>query len=59
MTLRVPKAELPTELSANVIQQFGAGPAPLVVTWHTPRVDLAAVVWGGPGGAWRPISCAA
>ncbi len=52
MTLRVPKAQLPTELSENMIQQFGAVPEPLEVTWHNPKVAQAALEMGGKAGAW-------
>jgi len=38
MALRVPKAELPSELSENMIKQLGAVPEPVEVVWHNPKV---------------------
>ncbi|MCB8901163.1 MULTISPECIES: carboxymuconolactone decarboxylase family protein [unclassified Streptomyces] len=38
MALRVPKAELPTELSESMIKQLGAVPEPVEVVWHSPEV---------------------
>jgi hypothetical protein len=38
MALRVSKAELPAGLSESLIEQFGAVPEPLEVTWHNPKV---------------------
>jgi alkylhydroperoxidase family enzyme len=52
MALRVPKAELPTELSESMIKQFGAVPEPIEVTWHNPRVAEAALQFGAQVGAW-------
>jgi alkylhydroperoxidase family enzyme len=42
MALRVPKAELPQELTDNMIKQFGVVPGPLEATWHSPRAAAAA-----------------
>ena len=44
MALRVPKAELPTGLSENMIKQFGAVPEPVEVMWHNPKVAEAGLV---------------
>ncbi|OIK24027.1 carboxymuconolactone decarboxylase family protein [Streptomyces malaysiense] len=52
MTLRVPKAELPTELAENMIKQFGAVPEPVEVTWHSPKVATSNMEFGGEVGAW-------
>jgi alkylhydroperoxidase family enzyme len=52
MALRVPKAELPAELSATMIEQFGAVPEPVEVTWHNPKVAQAALEFGGHVGGW-------
>ncbi|MEU1202733.1 carboxymuconolactone decarboxylase family protein [Streptomyces sp. NPDC005813] len=52
MTLRVPKAELPAELKANMIKQFGAVPENVEVLWHTPEVARANLEFGGKVGAW-------
>jgi alkylhydroperoxidase family enzyme len=52
MALRVPKAELPTELSESMIKQFGAVPEPIAVTWHNPKVAEASLEIGGRAGQW-------
>jgi alkylhydroperoxidase family enzyme len=52
MALRVPKAELPSELSENLIQQFGVVPEPLEVTWHNPKVGRASLEFGGKVSEW-------
>jgi len=52
MTLRVPAAELPSELSENMIGQFGAVPDPVAVMWHNPKVAQAAMEFGGRTGEW-------
>jgi alkylhydroperoxidase family enzyme len=52
MALRVPKTELPTELSDSMIKRFGAIPEPLEVTWHNPKVAEAAMELGGKTGTW-------
>ena len=52
MALRVPKAELPTGLSENLIKQFGAVPEPLEVTWHNPKVAEDSLELGGKVGEW-------
>jgi hypothetical protein len=41
MALRVPKAELTTELSGRMIEQIGAVPEPVEVMWHDPMRALA------------------
>ena len=38
MALRVPKAEIPTELRESMIEQFGAVPEPVEIMWHNPKV---------------------
>jgi len=52
MALRVPKAELPAEMSENMIKQFGAVPEPVEVIWHSPQVAMASMEFGGKAGAW-------
>src|SRR5215831_13010191 len=52
MTLRVPKAELPSELRESMIKQFGAVAEPVEVTWHNPGVAQAALQFGGQVGVW-------
>jgi alkylhydroperoxidase family enzyme len=53
MALRVPKAELTTELREKMIKQFGAVPEPLEVIWHNPRVAQDSSELGGKAGAWN------
>jgi alkylhydroperoxidase family enzyme len=52
MALRVSKAELPTELSQRLIEQFGVVPEPLEVTWNNPRVAQDSLAIGAKVGAW-------
>jgi alkylhydroperoxidase family enzyme len=52
MALRVPKAELTTELSESMINQLGAVPEPVEVTWHNPKVAETAVEFGGKVSEW-------
>jgi alkylhydroperoxidase family enzyme len=52
MTLRVPKAEIPSDLRENMIKQFGTVPEPLEVLWHAPKVALSSTEFGGKAGAW-------
>jgi alkylhydroperoxidase family enzyme len=52
MALRVPKAELPSELSETMIEQFGAVPEPVEVMWHNPKVAEDSVQLGGKVSEW-------
>jgi alkylhydroperoxidase family enzyme len=52
MALRVPKAELATELRESMIKQFGVVPEPVEVTWHNPRVAEASLELGGKVSEW-------
>ncbi|EPH40012.1 carboxymuconolactone decarboxylase family protein [Streptomyces aurantiacus] len=52
MALRIPKAELPTELSETMIEQFGAVPEPFEVTGHNPKVSADSAEIGGRVNAW-------
>ena len=52
MTVRVPKTELPSQLSEALITQFGAIPEPLEVAWNNPRVAEDSMEFGGKLGAW-------
>jgi alkylhydroperoxidase family enzyme len=52
MTLRIPKAELPTGLSENMIEQFGAVPEPIEVMWHNRKVGEFALELGGKVSEW-------
>ncbi|HEX5191732.1 MAG TPA: carboxymuconolactone decarboxylase family protein [Solirubrobacteraceae bacterium] len=53
--LRVPKAELPSELRETMIQQFGAVPEPVEVTWNHPAVAEASLAFGASAGQWRAV----
>lgn len=52
MSLRLPKAELPAELKANMIKQLGAVPENVEVLWHSPQVTQDNLEFGGKVGAW-------
>ncbi|MBO0805420.1 MAG: carboxymuconolactone decarboxylase family protein [Nocardiopsaceae bacterium] len=52
MALRVPKAELPAELSENMARQFGAVPEPVEVAWHNPKVAQASLDLSAKVAAW-------
>lgn len=52
MALRVPKAELPPELSETMIKQFGAVPEPLAVTWHSRKVGEDSLKFGAMVAGW-------
>ena len=51
-TLRVSKAEIPSELRERMIQQFGAVAEPVEVAWHNPRVAQAALEFGAKIATW-------
>jgi alkylhydroperoxidase family enzyme len=55
MTLRVPKAELTTELTGRMIEQIGAVPEPVEVMWHNPKVARAALEIGAKAGEWDAL----
>ena len=52
---RVPKAELPTGLSDTMVEQFGALPEPVEVTWNHPSVAQAALEFGARAGEWDAV----
>ncbi len=52
MALRAPKAELPSELSENMIKQLGTVPEPVEVSWHNPKVAQANLELGGKVSGW-------
>src|SRR5215471_14001695 len=52
MTIRVPKGELPAQLSQSMIEQFGAVPEPIEVTWDNPRVAEDTLEFGGKVNRW-------
>src|SRR6266487_4112321 len=51
-TLRVSKAEIPSQLRESMIKQFGAVAEPVEVTWHNPTVAQAALEFGAKIAAW-------
>ncbi|MFI9808661.1 carboxymuconolactone decarboxylase family protein [Streptomyces sp. NPDC052301] len=53
MALRVPKAELPAELSANMIKQLGAVPVPVEVAFHVPDVATATLEFPAGVAEWN------
>jgi len=55
MALRVPKAELATELSESMIEQFGAVPEPVEVVWHNRKVAYFALELGAKVGTWDEV----
>lgn len=52
MALRLPKPELPTELTDMMIRQLGAVPENFEVLWHSPKVAQDNLEFGGKVGAW-------
>ncbi|MFE2964947.1 carboxymuconolactone decarboxylase family protein [Streptomyces sp. NPDC059340] len=52
MALRIPKAELPSELKENMVKQLGAVPENVEVLWHSPEVTQDNLEFGGKVGAW-------
>jgi alkylhydroperoxidase family enzyme len=52
MALRVPKAELPPELSENMIKQLGAVPEPVEVVWHSPKVATSNLEFSAKLAEW-------
>ncbi|MER6556518.1 carboxymuconolactone decarboxylase family protein [Streptomyces sp. NPDC001027] len=53
MALRVPKAELPTELSENMIKQLGAVAEPVEVVWHSPKVATSNLEFSAKLAEWH------
>jgi alkylhydroperoxidase family enzyme len=47
MARRIPKAQLPAELSNGMIQQLGAVPEPVEVLWHNPEVATSTLAFSG------------
>lgn len=52
MALRVPKAELPAELSENMIKQLGAVAEPVEVVWHSPKVATSNLEFSAKLAEW-------
>jgi alkylhydroperoxidase family enzyme len=55
MALRVPKAGVTGELRDRMIEQIGEVPEPLEVTWHNPKVAMAALELGGRTSEWDTV----
>ncbi|MET9896373.1 carboxymuconolactone decarboxylase family protein [Streptomyces sp. NPDC006465] len=52
MVIRVPKAELPTELRADMIARLGAVPEPVEVVWHSPKVATSNLEFSARLAEW-------
>ncbi|WP_377274467.1 carboxymuconolactone decarboxylase family protein [Peterkaempfera sp. SMS 1(5)a] len=52
MALRIPKAELPTELRDIMVEQLGSVPEPVEVLWHNPRLAEANQEFSAKVGTW-------
>ncbi len=52
MALRIPKAELPNELSENMLKELGAVPEPVEVVWHNPKVATANLEFSAKLAEW-------
>jgi alkylhydroperoxidase family enzyme len=50
--LRVPTAEIPSELHESMIKQFGAVAEPVEVMWQNPSVAQAALEFGAKIATW-------
>ncbi|WP_405793707.1 carboxymuconolactone decarboxylase family protein [Streptomyces sp. NBC_01506] len=55
MALRVPKAELPTELRENMIKRFGAVAEPAEATSHNPAVTETIMAMGEKVSRWDSV----
>jgi alkylhydroperoxidase family enzyme len=55
MALRVPKAEVPAELSESMFKQLGVMPEPVAVAWHNPKVAVASQEMGGMVSQWDAV----
>jgi alkylhydroperoxidase family enzyme len=55
MVIRVPKAELPTELRENMIKQVGAVPEPLEVTFNSPPVAISNQEFTASMATWNAV----
>lgn len=52
MTPRIPKAELPAELSESMIKQLGAVAEPVEVVWHNPQVATSNLEFSARLAEW-------
>ncbi len=55
MALRVPKAQLPAELRDNMIEQLGAVPEPVEVTYNNPDVATSTLEFSARMAAWNAV----
>jgi len=55
MALRVPKAELPTELRENMIKQLGAMPEPVEVSYNNPAVAISTQDFTASMATWNAV----
>ncbi|MFG2653368.1 carboxymuconolactone decarboxylase family protein [Streptomyces sp. NPDC048436] len=58
MALRIPKAELPTELRENMIKQLGEVAEPVEVVWHSPDVATSNLEFSAKLAAWDAADAA-
>ncbi|WP_029136672.1 carboxymuconolactone decarboxylase family protein [Nakamurella lactea] len=52
MALRVPKAEVPTEIRENLIEQLGSVPEPVEVLYNNPEVAMASQEFSAGVAGW-------
>jgi alkylhydroperoxidase family enzyme len=52
MAIRVPKAQLPAELSESMIKQLGAIPEPVEVMYNSPDVAVSSLEFSARAAAW-------
>ena len=55
MAVRVPKAELPSELSEKMVTRFGTMPEPVEVMWNNPKVAESNLEFSGKVGTWDAV----
>jgi alkylhydroperoxidase family enzyme len=55
MAIRVPKAELPTELRENMIKEVGEVPEPLEVTFNNPAVAISNQEFTASMATWNAV----
>jgi alkylhydroperoxidase family enzyme len=55
MALRIPKTELPAELSQTMIKRFGAVPEPVEVVFNNPAVAEANLAFSAQVGMWDTV----
>ena len=55
MALRIPKAELPPELSESMMERFGAVPEPVEVVWNNRAVAEPNLTFSAQVGTWDTV----